>query len=103
MSGGQNARSRIATPDSRPPDSNCLSLHAPLLRRAAAVVRQRGDVLDAGDLQAGVLELDDRLLAAGAGALHLDLDLDHAALAGRAGRRSRRRGRRRTGCSCGRP
>ena len=33
-------------------------LHAAFLRWAAAVVRQRGDVLDAGDLEAGVLELN---------------------------------------------
>src|SRR5688572_18102801 len=77
-------RSRRAPAREREPcgsaarDSN---LNAPLLRRTAPVVRQRRDVLDAGDLQAGVLHLEDRLLAAGAGALDLDLDLDHAVLA----------------------
>src|SRR5829696_3883834 len=59
-----------------------MPLHAPLLGGAAAVVRERGDVFDAADLQAGVLELEDGLFAAGARALDLDLDLHHAALAG---------------------
>src|SRR5690242_20043941 len=44
-------------------------------------MRQRGDVLDARDLQPVVLELNDRLLAAGAGAFDFYLDLDHAVLA----------------------
>src|SRR5687768_9220775 len=56
-----------------------------LLGRPSAVVRQRGDVLDAGDLQSCVLDLEDRLLASGAGALDLDLDLDHPVLARLAG------------------
>src|SRR5262245_10924908 len=47
---------------------------------AAAVVRNGGDVGDRGDLEAGRLERPDRLLAAGAGALHVDLDLAHAVL-----------------------
>ena len=43
-------------------------------------MRKRGDVLDAGDFEAGVLELNDRLLATGAGALYLDFDLEHPRL-----------------------
>src|SRR4051812_26150344 len=59
----------------------CLSSHrlppsdAAPLAGAAAVVRLRGDVLDAGDLEAGRLERADRGLAARARALHEDLDL----------------------------
>src|SRR4051812_19283338 len=56
-------------------------LNAALLRRTAAVMRQRRDILDAADLQAGVLEVQHRLLAAGAWTLDLHLDLEHAVLA----------------------
>src|SRR6267142_1697477 len=59
-----------------------IKLYAALFRGTAAAVRERRDVLDAGDFQAGVLELDNRLLAACAGAFDLDFDLDHAVLAG---------------------
>src|SRR5688500_9610175 len=52
---------------------------------AAAVVCLRGDVLDAGDLEAGRLERADRGLAARARALHEDLDLLHALLDALAG------------------
>src|SRR3954451_14154059 len=45
------------------------------LARAAAVVGLRGDVLDAGDFQAGGLERAGRRLAARARALDEDLDL----------------------------
>src|SRR5690606_17376379 len=47
---------------------------------AAAVVGDGGDVLDAGDLDAGVLQRTDGRLATGAGALHLDVDLAHPVL-----------------------
>src|SRR5436190_23120417 len=50
------------------------------LGRAAAVVRDGGDVGDGGDLEAGSLERPDRLLAAGTRTLHVDLDLAHAVL-----------------------
>src|SRR5436190_3302303 len=50
------------------------------LGRAAAVVRDGRDVGDGGDLEAGRLERPDRLLAAGARSLHVDLDLAHAVL-----------------------
>ena len=42
---------------------------------------QRGRVFNPGDLQAGVLKIQDRLLATGAGTLDLHLDFNHAALA----------------------
>jgi hypothetical protein len=48
-------------------------------------VRDRGDVLDAGDLDAGVLDRADGGLAARARALDLHLDLAHAVLHGPAG------------------
>src|SRR6476620_3962585 len=51
---------------------------------AAAVVRDGGDVGDRGDLEAGGLEGTDRLLAAGARTLHVNLDLAHAVLHGTA-------------------
>jgi hypothetical protein len=62
------------------------SLDSSLLGRPAAVVRQRRDVLNAGDFQAGVLQIENGLFAAGAGAFDLDLDLDHAVLARLRGR-----------------
>src|SRR5918994_1694869 len=57
------------------------------LRRAAAVVGDRGHVLDAGDLDAGVLDRADGGLTARTRALHLDVDLAHALLHGPAGSR----------------
>src|SRR5262249_47331504 len=57
----------------------CASDPAPL-GLAAAVVGDGGDVLDAGDLDAGALERPDGGLAAGAGALDLDVDLADAVL-----------------------
>src|SRR4051794_35216400 len=63
------------------PLAGIAAVDAALLGWSAPVMRQRRHVLDAGDLQPVVLELDDRLLAAGAGAFHLHLDLDHAVLA----------------------
>src|SRR4051812_4080430 len=60
------------------------------LGRAASVVRDGRDVGDRADLEAGGLEGADRLLAAGAGAFHVDLDLAHAVLH-RATRRTVRR------------
>ena len=56
------------------------ALDAPLLRRPAAVVRQRRDVLDRLDVQAGGLQGGDGRLAAGAGALDPHLDLLDAEL-----------------------
>src|SRR4051794_14035379 len=55
---------------------------APALRRAAAVVRHRGDVGDLADLQAGRLQRPDRRLATRARALDEDVDLLHAVLLG---------------------
>src|SRR4051794_9994015 len=57
----------------------------PTLGRAAAVVGHRRDVLDAGDLDAGVLDRADRRLAARAGALDHDVDLADAVLHGATG------------------
>src|SRR4029450_3495921 len=74
-----------------------LSDPAPL-GRAAAVVGDGGDVLDAGDLDAGVLDRADGGLAARPRALDLDVDLADAVLHGPAGRGLRghlRRERRR--------
>src|SRR5262245_45689777 len=56
-------------------------LDAALLRRAAAVVRQRRHVLDGLDGQPGLLERRDRRLAPGARPLDADLDLLQAELA----------------------
>src|SRR6266576_4451150 len=64
------------------------------LGRAAAVVRDGGDVGDGGDLEAGRLQRTDRLLAAGARTLHIDLDLAHAVLHRTLGRAVGRQGRR---------
>src|SRR3954468_21857797 len=47
---------------------------------AAAVVRDRRDVGDRGDLEPGRLERPDRLLATGARPLDIDLDLTHPVL-----------------------
>src|SRR6266566_102135 len=60
-----------------------LSDPAPL-RRAAAIVGDRGDVLDGADLQAGRLQRPDRGFPAGAGAFHEHIDLPHAVLHGAA-------------------
>src|SRR4051812_38466080 len=57
------------------------NLDAAFLGRAAAVVWQRGDVLDGLDGQAGGLQGGDRRLAPGAGALDAHLDLLEAELA----------------------
>src|SRR5689334_21685261 len=57
----------------------------PTLGRAASVVRDRGHVLDAGDLDACVLDRADGGLTAGAGALDHDVDLADAVLHGAAG------------------
>src|ERR1039457_2994370 len=64
------------------------------LRRAAAIMRNRGDVLDGAHLEAGRLQGPDRGLPAGAGALHEDVDLAHAMLhrASRRGLGGERRG-----------
>src|SRR5512140_1061320 len=55
------------------------------LGRAASVVRDGRDIGDGAHLEACGLERTDRLLAAGAGALDIDLDLAHAVLHGAAG------------------
>src|SRR3954470_1082668 len=57
----------------------------PTLGGAAAVVRDRGHVLDAGDLDACVLDRADGGLTAGAGTLHHDVDLADAVLHGATG------------------
>src|SRR5215211_6123653 len=69
----------------------------PALGRATTVVRDRGDVLDADDLDAGVLDGADGGLTTGAGALHHHVDLAHAVLHGasRRGLRRELRGERR--------
>src|SRR5215475_3304987 len=61
--------------------ANSSSDPAPLWR-AAAVVRDRGDVLDGPDLQAGGLQRADRGLTTRAGTLHEHVDLAHAVLHG---------------------
>src|SRR5260221_10169630 len=58
------------------------ALDATPLGRAAAVMRDGGDISDGADLEAGSLQRPDRLLAPGAGALDVDLDLTHAVLHG---------------------
>src|ERR1039457_4726193 len=50
------------------------------LRRAAAIMRNRGDVLDGANLEARRLQGPDSGLPAGAGALHEDVDLAHPLL-----------------------
>src|SRR6201996_2931354 len=54
------------------------------LRRPAAIVRNRGDVLNGANLQAGRLQGPDGGLAAGAGTLDEYVDLAHAVLHGTA-------------------
>src|ERR1700677_3589751 len=61
-----------------------LSSHPPTLGRAAAIMRNGGDVLDGPDLKAGRLQRPDRGLAAGARSLDEDVDLAHAVLHGTA-------------------
>src|SRR5712691_9175117 len=69
------------------------ALDAAPLGRAAAVVRDWGDVGDGADFETGGLERPNGLLAAGARALHVDLDLAHPVLHGPLGRAlSRQRG-----------
>src|SRR5688572_16029809 len=53
-------------------------LNAALLRRAAAVVRDRCHVGDVGDLQTTGVQRAHRRFAARAGALHADFDRLHA-------------------------
>src|ERR1041385_2215680 len=67
------------------------------LRRAAAVVRNGGDVLDGGDLETGDLQRADCGLTAAAGALHPHFDalqahLDRVACARLRGHLRRERG-----------
>src|SRR5215469_8270904 len=62
-----------------------LPLHPAPLGRAAAIVRNRGDVLDRADLQAGRLERPDGGLPARARTLHEHVNLAHAVLHGPAG------------------
>src|SRR5690349_12815458 len=57
-----------------------LPLHAPLLRRTAAVVRDRRDVGNVGDLQTAGVERTHGRLAARAGALDAHFDHLHAVL-----------------------
>src|SRR5439155_18651680 len=54
-------------------------LDAPALRRTATVVRNRGHVRDAGNLQPDRIERPHRRFAPRAGALDADLDVLHAA------------------------
>src|SRR5688572_3617213 len=68
------------------------ALDATPLRRAAAVVRDWGDIGDGADFEPGRLERTDRLLAAGTGALDVDLDLAHAVLHRTLGRAVGRQG-----------
>src|SRR5437764_827603 len=63
------------------PSAYVLILNSPLLGRAATVVWKRSDVFNAGDLEAGILKVQHCLLATGAWAFHLDLNLNHAVLA----------------------
>src|SRR4051812_5317487 len=57
-------------------------LHTTLLRRSATVMRKRSDVLDPHDFKTGILDLQNRLLATRAWALHFHFDFEHAVLAG---------------------
>src|SRR5690606_22167191 len=76
------ARRRAGEPGSTP----CPLSDAPLLRRTAAVVRDRRDVRDRQDLDAERVQRPHRGLATRAGALDLDLQvLDAAVLGGTAG------------------
>src|SRR6266567_4517876 len=56
--------------------------HPPPLRRPHSVVRDRGDVADAGDGEAHRLQRPERAFAARSGALDLDLERAHAVLDG---------------------
>src|SRR2546429_1562922 len=73
-------------------------LDAPALRRTATVVRNRGHVRDAGNLQPDRIERPHRRFAPRAGALDADIDVLHAAFLRRApgaiGRDLRRERRR---------
>src|SRR5690606_13870872 len=89
--GNSNSRDRLSAAARNGSD-------ATLLRRSAAVVRDRGVILDRRHLQAVVLEGRARRLTAGTGPLHTHLDLLHAepsrlvgaALGGARGREGRR-------------
>src|SRR6476660_2220043 len=70
------------------------ALDATPLGRAAAVVRDWGDIGDGADFESCRLERADRLLTAGAGTLDVDLDLAHAVLHRTLGRAVGREGRR---------
>src|SRR5258705_6204056 len=70
------------------------ALDATPLRRAAAVVRDWGDICDGADFESCRLERADGLLAAGARTLDVDLDLAHAVLHRTLGRAVSREGRR---------
>src|SRR5450756_1742259 len=61
-----------------------LSSDSPALGRAAAIMRNGGDVLDGAHLKAGCLQRPDGGLAAGARPLDEDVDLLHAVLHGAA-------------------
>src|SRR5215469_12452492 len=78
------AAAELAVRSRIPSHFQFLSDPAPL-GRAAAVVGDRGDVLDGADLQAGCLERADRGFPARAGALHEHVDLAHAVFHGAAG------------------
>src|SRR5690606_9021301 len=72
---------------SRGPTGAAGASDAAALRRAAAVVRGRGDVLDGADLEARGLQGADRGLTTGARPLDEHVDLAHAVLLGAAGGR----------------
>ena len=55
-------------------------LHASLFARTASVVRNRSDVFDLLDVQAGTLESGDRTFATAAWTFDSDLDVPHAKL-----------------------
>src|SRR5690606_21762206 len=74
------------TPSRKPTDRTATS-DATALRRTAAVVRGRGDVLDGADLEARGLQGADRGLTTGARTLDEHVDLAHAVLLGAAGGR----------------
>src|SRR3954447_5716874 len=76
-------------------------LDASPLGGAATVMRDGGDVCDGADFEAGRLERADRLLAAGARTLHVDLDLAHAVLHRTLGSAVSRQGRRVRGALAG--
>src|SRR6478609_10910455 len=74
------ARGRRAAQTAKGPSGSTRESDAATLRRTAAVVCLRGDVLDRADLEACGLERADRGLAAGARTLHEDVDLLDAVL-----------------------